>query len=133
MVLSNARPGCTVVIESSVSIGTTQVTLGPFQDIISCGVSAERVDPGRIAPAEHEISKIVSGLTKAALLEKQNLYSLPGCRSSTNDHCGCYRAIQIPEFGLRLGGGGHRIPVNLFYLFTNNDNLPVFQQSTDQV
>ena len=76
MVLSNARPGCTVVIESSVSIGTTQVTLGPFQDIISCGVSAERVDPGRIAPAEHEISKIVSGLTKAALLEKQNLYSL---------------------------------------------------------
>ncbi|KAJ4375138.1 hypothetical protein N0V83_002222 [Neocucurbitaria cava] len=172
MVLTHARPGCTVVIESSVSVGTTRALLEPFQDIMHCGMSPERVDPGRISPSAHEIPKIVAGLTPAASHEIQKLYSAvfdrvvpvskPEVAEMTKLFENCYRMVNIAyvnemsdacishgidphemisaaatkpfgyqEFRPGLGVGGHCIPINPFYLFANNDDLPVLKQSTD--
>ncbi|KAK4221022.1 nucleotide sugar dehydrogenase [Podospora fimiseda] len=59
-----ARPGSTVVIESSVAVGMTRELLGPLtkQRGFFAGMSPERVDPGRTMPLPHEIPKIISGL-----------------------------------------------------------------------
>jgi len=63
LVITYARPGCTIVIESSVSVGTTRSLLQQYQDNgIYCGMSPERVDPGRVESAATDISKIISGL-----------------------------------------------------------------------
>ncbi|CAJ0542440.1 Ff.00g000790.m01.CDS01 [Fusarium sp. VM40] len=59
-----ARPGCTVVIESSVSVGLTRQLLGPIAEAkgLFAGMSPERIDPGRVEPPMHSIPKVVSGL-----------------------------------------------------------------------
>ncbi|UQC77281.1 nucleotide sugar dehydrogenase [Colletotrichum lupini] len=63
-VAQHARPGSTVVIESSVAVGMTRSLLGPVATAhgFYAGMSPERVDPGRIEPPCHAIPKIVSGL-----------------------------------------------------------------------
>ncbi|KAF4436159.1 hypothetical protein F53441_13303 [Fusarium austroafricanum] len=59
-----ARPGCTVVIESSVSVGLTRQLLGPIAQAkgLFVGMSPERIDPGRVEPPMRSIPKVVSGL-----------------------------------------------------------------------
>ncbi|KAI1024222.1 hypothetical protein LB504_005104 [Fusarium proliferatum] len=59
-----ARPGCTVVIESSVSVGLTRELLGPIAKAkgLFAGMSPERIDPGRVEPPMRSIPKVVSGL-----------------------------------------------------------------------
>ncbi|KAH7174242.1 uncharacterized protein B0J16DRAFT_403849 [Fusarium flagelliforme] len=59
-----ARPGCTVVIESSVSVGLTRQLLGPIAQAkgLFAGMSPERIDPGRVEPPMRSIPKVVSGL-----------------------------------------------------------------------
>ncbi|GKT46801.1 UDP-N-acetyl-D-glucosamine 6-dehydrogenase [Colletotrichum spaethianum] len=63
-VAQHARPGSTVVIESSVAVGMTRSLLGPVavSHGFYAGMSPERVDPGRVEPPCHAIPKIVSGL-----------------------------------------------------------------------
>ncbi|KAM5350803.1 hypothetical protein ACJ41O_007308 [Fusarium nematophilum] len=59
-----ARPGSTVVIESSVAIGLTRELLGPIAKShrLFAGMSPERIDPGRTDPPMRSIPKVVSGL-----------------------------------------------------------------------
>jgi nucleotide sugar dehydrogenase len=59
-----ARPGTTVVIESSVAVGMTRDLLGPLASRMGffAGMSPERVDPGRADPPLTKIPKILSGL-----------------------------------------------------------------------
>ncbi|KAM5353905.1 hypothetical protein ACJ41O_000555 [Fusarium nematophilum] len=59
-----ARPGSTVVIESSVAVGMTRQLLGPLAASrrFFAGMSPERVDPGRVEPPIRSIPKVVSGL-----------------------------------------------------------------------
>ncbi|KAF5717255.1 UDP-n-acetyl-D-mannosamine 6-dehydrogenase [Fusarium mundagurra] len=59
-----ARPGCTVVIESSVCVGHTRELLGPIAKAkgLFAGMSPERIDPGRVEPPMRSIPKVVSGL-----------------------------------------------------------------------
>ncbi|KAF5020366.1 hypothetical protein F66182_7615 [Fusarium sp. NRRL 66182] len=59
-----ARPGSTVVIESSVAVGMTRQLLGPLAASrrFFAGMSPERVDPGRVEPPVRSIPKIISGL-----------------------------------------------------------------------
>lgn len=73
-VLSHARQGSTIVIESSVSVGTTRQILGSYSHIHHMGMSPERVDPGRVEPVAHAIPKLVSGLTLEALKEINSTY-----------------------------------------------------------
>jgi nucleotide sugar dehydrogenase len=105
LVIAHAREGCSVVIESSVMVGTTRKLLGHLQDILHCGMSPERVDPGREVPAAHEIPKLVSGLTDTALLSIKTLYgrvfhnvvpvSKPEVAEMTKLYENCYRMINI--------------------------------------
>lgn len=75
MVTRHARPGSTIVIESSVSVGMTRTLLQPFSNKYHCGMSPERVDPGRTQPPAREIPKIISALSEAALLSMHRIYS----------------------------------------------------------
>ncbi|KAF4511850.1 hypothetical protein G6O67_001056 [Ophiocordyceps sinensis] len=77
-VAAHARPGSTVVIESSVAVGMTRHLLGPVAKMrgFYAGMSPEaptiesssankprkRVDPGRTEPPAHAIPKVISGL-----------------------------------------------------------------------
>ncbi|CAK3805818.1 UDP-glucose dehydrogenase UDP- c dehydrogenase [Lecanosticta acicola] len=72
-----ARPGSTVVIESSVAVGMTRDLLAPLlrSKSLLCGMSPERVDPGRTFPAYESIPKIISGLDEASLSSIRELYS----------------------------------------------------------
>ncbi|KAB2574558.1 putative udp-glucose dehydrogenase udp-mannac protein [Lasiodiplodia theobromae] len=174
MVLSYARPGCVIVIESSVSIGTTRHLFSRYKEIFQCGMSPERVDPGRVSPTAKEIPKIISGLTPRSLDAIQAVYSRvfdtvvpvskPEVAEMTKLFENCYRMVNIayvnemadaarshgvdPEemiaaatskpygftpFHPGLGVGGHCIPVNPFYLFANNKNLPVLEKATTKM
>ncbi|KAF2785939.1 nucleotide sugar dehydrogenase [Melanomma pulvis-pyrius CBS 109.77] len=75
-----ARPGATVVIESSVSVGMTRQLLGPLMKSksLKAGMSPERVDPGRVEPPLHSIPKVISGLDdirEGSLQSIRELYS----------------------------------------------------------
>lgn len=104
-VLKHVQPGNSIVIESSVSVGTTRQLLGKYSNTLHCGMSPERVDPGRTIPAAHEIPKIISGLTPAALEELTSLYgkvyqqmvpvSKPEVAEMTKLFENCYRMINI--------------------------------------
>ncbi|KAL2068231.1 hypothetical protein VTL71DRAFT_16329 [Oculimacula yallundae] len=76
----HARPGSTVVMESSVSVGMTRKLMAPFMRShgLRAGMSPERVDPGRSEPAFETIPKIISGLddiTPGSLESISELYS----------------------------------------------------------
>ncbi|KAJ4159427.1 uncharacterized protein LMH87_008329 [Akanthomyces muscarius] len=64
LVAQHARPGSTVVIESSVAVGMTRALLGPLaaERSFHVGMSPERVDPGRTVPPARAIPKVISGL-----------------------------------------------------------------------
>ncbi|CZT22963.1 related to UDP-N-acetyl-D-mannosamine 6-dehydrogenase [Ramularia collo-cygni] len=72
-----ARPGSTVIIESSVAVGMTRELLEPLMHSKSllCGMSPERVDPGRVSPTYETIPKIISGLNEESLQSISDLYS----------------------------------------------------------
>ncbi|KAI6912549.1 UDP-N-acetyl-D-mannosamine 6-dehydrogenase [Hortaea werneckii] len=105
MVTSHARPGSTIVIESSVSVGMTRQLLGAYTDRYFCGMSPERVDPGRTVPAAHDIPKVISALTPKALERMQEVYSKtfrtvvpvskPEVAEMTKLFENCYRMINI--------------------------------------
>ncbi|KXS99322.1 hypothetical protein AC578_6752 [Pseudocercospora eumusae] len=105
MVTSQARPGSTIVIESSVSVGMTRTLLGPYSDRFHCGMSPERVDPGRTQPPAREIPKIISALSEPALLSMHKIYSqafetvipvsTPEVAEMTKLFENCYRMINI--------------------------------------
>ncbi|KAF5974994.1 UDP-n-acetyl-D-mannosamine 6-dehydrogenase [Fusarium coicis] len=59
-----ARPGCTVVIESSVSVGLTRELLGLIAKAkgLFAGMSPERIDPGRVEPPMRSIPKLCLAL-----------------------------------------------------------------------
>ncbi|CAI6330383.1 unnamed protein product [Periconia digitata] len=73
--LNIARPGSAIILESSVCVGTTRQVFNAYKDLYHCGMSPERVDPGRQEPIVKEIPKIVSGLTPKSLRVIQSLYS----------------------------------------------------------
>lgn len=72
-----ARPGSTVIIESSVAVGMTRDLLEPLMRSKSllCGMSPERVDPGRTFPTYETIPKIISGLNEESLQSISDLYT----------------------------------------------------------
>lgn len=76
MVSRIARPGSTVVVESSVTVGMTRKLFSPLlAKGVHVGFSPERVDPGRTFPAFEDIPKVVSGLDTASLERITELYS----------------------------------------------------------
>ncbi|KAH9810770.1 UDP-N-acetyl-D-mannosamine 6-dehydrogenase [Teratosphaeria destructans] len=105
MVTTHAQPGSTIVIESSVSVGMTRSLLGPYASKFHCGMSPERVDPGRTLPAAHDIPKIISALTKPAMERMNAVYSKafrtvvrvskPEVAEMTKLFENCYRMINI--------------------------------------
>ncbi|GAW22772.1 hypothetical protein ANO14919_123150 [Xylariales sp. No.14919] len=173
-----ARPGSTIVIESSVAVGMTRKLVGPMarERGFFAGMSPERVDPGRIEPAIKAIPKIVSGLddevpgsldaivklysrvfdtvipvTKPETAEMTKLYE--NCQRMLNiayanemaDACSAHginpfevcRAAATKPFGYMpftpsLGVGGHCIPVNPYYLLSNN-SFPLLQAATERM
>ena len=172
--LTYARPGSAIILESTVCVGTTRQCLDAYKDIYHCGMSPERVDPGRTTPEPKEIPKLVSGLTPKALTAIQNLYaqafdhvipvSSPETAEMTklfensqrminiayvNEMADAARAHSVdPEemiqaasskpygftpYSPGLGVGGTCIPVNPYYLFANNKNLPVLEKATAQM
>ncbi|KAF9734938.1 hypothetical protein PMIN02_007922 [Paraphaeosphaeria minitans] len=70
-----ARPGSVIVLESSVCVGTTRQFFSAYKDVYHCGMSPERVDPGRSQPTAKEITKLISGLTPKALALIQSIYA----------------------------------------------------------
>jgi nucleotide sugar dehydrogenase len=175
---SVARPGSTVVVESSVAVGITRELLGPLarEKGFFAGMSPERVDPGRTEPPAHAIPKIVSGLddvVQGSLAVVHELYSKvfdevvpvssPEVAEMTKLYENCQRMVCIAyanemadacfshgidpfevcnaaatkPFGYMpvvpgLGVGGHCIPVNPYYLLSNN-NFPILQAATEKM
>ncbi|OLL23795.1 UDP-N-acetyl-D-glucosamine 6-dehydrogenase, partial [Neolecta irregularis DAH-3] len=76
-VVNHARRGATVVIESSVAVGTTRKLLAPFMQLHGFlgGMSPERIDPGRSFPTYEDTPKIISGLDERSLQSIEKLYS----------------------------------------------------------
>ena len=170
-ILQYARRGCCITIESSVPVGTTRKILGPYKDVFHCGVSPERVDPGRVHPQPREIPKLVAGLTPLALKQIYAVYSevyqvvvpvsKPEVAEMTKLFENCYRMVNIAyvnemsdacrqhgidphemigaastkPFGFKpfypgLGVGGKCLPINPWYLLSNNKRLPVLERAT---
>jgi nucleotide sugar dehydrogenase len=100
-----ARQGAVVVIESSVSVGMTRAFLSQYSGKLHCGMSPERVDPGRTFPTVTEIPKIVSGLDQVSMMKIYELYSQvydkvvlvsrPEVAEMTKLYENCYRMINI--------------------------------------
>lgn len=104
-VLQHAKPGSTIVLESSVSVGTTRRILEPHAQLYNIGMSPERVDPGRTDPAPHTIPKMISGLTPTALAAVAQVYdqvfdttvpvSSPETAEMTKLYENCFRMVNI--------------------------------------
>ena len=104
-VLDYCEPGSVVVLESSVSVGTTRALLGPYNHRIHGGMSPERVDPGRTSPKPQMIPKLVSGLTQVATDAIAALYSQcydtvvpvssPEVAEFTKLYENCFRMVNI--------------------------------------
>lgn len=178
VVAKYARPGATVVIESSVAVGMTRELLGPLakQKHFMAGMSPERVDPGRTTPPPRSIPKVVSGLddvvagsaaaitslyskafdnvvcvSRPEVAEMMKLYEncqrmvciayanemADACVSHGIDPFEVCRAAATKPFGYMpfspgVGVGGHCIPVNPFYLLSNND-FPLLHAATEKM
>lgn len=96
----------TVVLESSVAIGTCDGLLKPLRERgVFCGFSPERVDPGRVSPKDWEIPKIISGYDQASLEQITHWYSkvytqvVPVSSMRTAEMCklyeNCFRMVNI--------------------------------------
>ncbi|OAQ69863.1 polysaccharide biosynthesis protein vipA/tviB [Pochonia chlamydosporia 170] len=173
-----ARPGSTIVIESSVAVGMTREFVGPLarKKGFFAGMSPERVDPGRTEPPAHAIPKIISGLddvVPGSLSAIHKLYSrvfdqvtpvsTPEVAEMTKLYENCQRMVCIAyanemadacishgidpfevckaastkpfgymPFSPGLGVGGHCIPVNPYYLLSNN-RFPILEAASDRM
>lgn len=104
-IVRHCRPGSVIVIESSVSVGTTRMLLAPYGQLIHGGMSPERVDPGRVTPPTASVPKVVSGLTPVATAAIVSLYqscyehvvpvSSPEVAEMTKLHENCFRMVNI--------------------------------------
>ena len=104
-VVKHANPGAAIIIESSVSVGMTRALLSKYLGQFHCGMSPERVDPGRTVPAPYEIPKIISGLDEESLAVINNAYSKvfhkvvpvskPEVAEMTKLYENCYRMSNI--------------------------------------
>jgi nucleotide sugar dehydrogenase len=104
-VTTYARPGSVVVIESSVSVGMTRSFLTQYNNTLFCGMSPERVDPGRSSPSLVEIPKIISALNPESMAKIYQVYSQvfqkivpvsrPEVAEMTKLYENCYRMINI--------------------------------------
>lgn len=118
------QPGCTVVLESSVSVGTSRRLLKNLHERGVCvGFSPERVDPGRTEPAAHDIAKVVSGYDAKCLEQIKEWYStvytqvVPVSKLETAEMCklyeNCFRMINIAyAFQATEACAAHGIDVN---------------------
>lgn len=105
LVTTHAKHGSTIVIESSVCVGMSRELLGPHLENYHCGMSPERVDPGRTFPALGDIPKIVSGINAESLTKIQALYnpvfrklvlvSSPEAAEMTKLYENCFRMVNI--------------------------------------
>lgn len=105
MVTTHARPGSCVVIESSVSVGMTRAFLSKYSGTLHCGMSPERVDPGRTRPSLIEIPKVISALDPVSMSKINQIYSQvfdrvvpvssPEVAEMTKLYENCYRMINI--------------------------------------
>lgn len=178
VVAKYARPGATVVIESSVAVGMTRDLLGLLakEKNFKAGMSPERVDPGRTFPPARSIPKIVSGLddivpgsvdaitklysmafdkvvpvSKPEVAEMMKLYEncqrmvciayanemADACQSHDIDPFEVCQVAATKPFGYLpfspgIGVGGHCIPINPFYLFSNN-KFPLLEMATERM
>lgn len=75
-VVSKARAGCCVVLESTVAVGMTRKLLGHVRELgIYVGYSPERIDPGRQNPSPHDIAKVIAGIDDESLEKIQSIYA----------------------------------------------------------
>lgn len=105
LVTTYAPHGSTIVIESSVCVGMSRELLGPHLSNYKCGMSPERVDPGRTFPLPYDIPKIVSGMDEKSLSSIQKLYnpifrqvvpvSSPETAEMTKLFENCFRMVNI--------------------------------------
>lgn len=104
-VVSYAQPGSCIVIESSVPVGTTRKLLGPYKSTFHCGMSPERIDPGRTSPSAEQIPKVISALTTRGMRHIFAMYALvyetlvpvskPEVAEMTKLYENCYRMVNI--------------------------------------
>lgn len=104
-VTTHAKPGSCIVIESSVPVGTTRKLLGPHKSTYHCGMSPERIDPGRTSPSAEQIPKVISALTPRAMKHVFAVYALvyetlvpvskPEVAEMTKLYENCYRMVNI--------------------------------------
>ncbi|KAF1733497.1 UDP-N-acetyl-D-glucosamine 6-dehydrogenase [Beauveria bassiana] len=132
IVARHARPGSTVVIESSVAVGMTRALLGPVAAAKSlfAGMSPERVSRPEVA----EMMKLYENCQRMVCIAYANEMA-DACAGHGIDPFEVCRAAATKPFGYLpctpgLGVGGHCIPVNPFYLLSNND-FPLLQRATE--
>lgn len=104
-IVAYAKPDSCIVIESSVSVGTTRRLLTPLKSMFHCGMSPERIDPGRLQPSAEQIPKVISALTPKALKHIYAMYRLvyetivpvskPEVAEMTKLYENCYRMVNI--------------------------------------
>ncbi|CCG84705.1 protein of unknown function, partial [Taphrina deformans PYCC 5710] len=77
-VMTYARTGATIVIESSVAVGMTRSLLEALvtERGLLAGMSPERVDPGRSWPPLENVAKIISGLNPESLESIKRIYDV---------------------------------------------------------
>lgn len=105
LIITFAPPNSSIVIESSVPVGTTRRLLTPHKTAFHCGMSPERIDPGRISPTAEQIPKVVSALTPKAMKQIFALYAMvyetlvpvskPEVAEMTKLYENCYRMVNI--------------------------------------
>lgn len=86
-------------------VGMSRQLLGPHLANYHCGMSPERVDPGRVSPAPYDIPKIISGMDAAALENIHDLYApifrqvvpVSSCETAemTKLYENCFRMVNI--------------------------------------
>jgi nucleotide sugar dehydrogenase len=102
----HVNPKSVIVLESSVSVGTSDKLLKHFREKdIFCGFSPERVDPGRQTPKDWEIPKIISAIDSESLEQVKYWYSqvyekvVPVSTMATAEMCklyeNCFRMVNI--------------------------------------
>lgn len=106
MIQLNGTSGNTIVLESSVAVGTSEKLLKSLHDSGNyCGFSPERVDPGRETPKDYEIPKIISGYDSESLTVIKKWYGkvydkvVPVSSMATAEMCklyeNCFRMVNI--------------------------------------
>ncbi|KAK5078071.1 hypothetical protein LTR64_003525 [Lithohypha guttulata] len=105
LIITHAQPGSCIIIESSVPVGTTRKLLTKHKSTFHCGMSPERIDPGRITPTAEQIPKVVSALTPKAMKHIFSMYAMvyetlvpvskPEVAEMTKLYENCYRMVNI--------------------------------------